>query len=390
MAKRKICVVTGTRAEYGLFYWLMREIQKNDSLELQVVATAMHLSPEFGLTYKTIEADGFVIDDQVEMLLSGDSPSAVTKSIGLGTIGFADVFRRLKPDLLLLLGDRFEALAAAQAAMIARIPIAHLHGGEATEGLIDEAIRHSITKMSHLHFVSCEIYRQRVIQLGEHPDRVFNFGAPGIENIKKQKYLSKQQLSEALGFELGDMNFIITYHPVTLSGQPPSLAMRELLEALEHFPEAKLIITYPNADTSGRELIPLIEEFAARHPERTFATASLGQQRYLSALKYCSLVLGNSSSGIIEAPSFSIPTINIGNRQQGRAQAKSMIQCNENKESIIKAIEKGLSPAFLASIENLENPYGNGNTSVPIVQKLREVDLEHILIKPFYDIVQTT
>ncbi|MDH4618259.1 UDP-N-acetylglucosamine 2-epimerase [Brevibacillus sp. AY1] len=386
MSRRKICVVTGTRAEYGLLYWLMKEIQGDQDLQLQVVATGMHLSPEFGLTYRTIEQDGFIIDEKIEMLLSSDTPVGVATSMGLGTIGFANAFERLKPDIVVVLGDRFEILAAAQAAMVARIPIAHLHGGERTEGLIDESIRHSVTKMSHLHFVATEEYRKRVIQLGEDPGRVFNVGAIGIDQIKKLKLLNKEEFQDAINFKLGPINFLVTYHPVTLSKMSPRDSLNELFSALDDFPEAKIIFTKPNADTSGRLISQMIDDYVNHHPNRAIAFTSLGQLKYLSAINHCDIVLGNSSSGLIEVPYFKKPTVNIGDRQKGRIKPVSVIDCSDSKNEIKKAILKAISEAFRKSIENMKSPYGEGDVSFQVKDKIKSAALDELIVKSFYDV----
>lgn len=383
---RKICVVTGSRAEYGLLYWLMREIQDDPDLLLQLVVTGMHLSPEFGLTYQQIEADGFTIDAKVEMLLSSDTPAGLTKSMGLGLIGFADVFERLKPDIVVILGDRFEMMVVAQAAMVANIPIAHLHGGESTEGAFDEAIRHSITKMSHLHFTSTEKYRERVIQLGEQPDRVFNVGAIGLDNIHKLQLLNREQLEEAIGFQLGERCFLVTYHPVTLSSRDSRRQMEQLLLALDHFRQVNIIFTKPNADTDGRIIAELIDEYVTRNSRRAISFVSMGQLRYLSALRYVDAVIGNSSSGIIEAPAFKKPTVNIGPRQQGRIKSPSVIDCGETADEIIAAINLALSEEFQSRISSSESPYGDGNSAPRIKEVLKTFRLEGILHKTFYDL----
>ncbi len=388
MSKRKICVVTGTRAEYGLLYWLMKEIRADKDLTLQVIATGTHFSPEFGSTYRVIEEDGFSIDARVEMLLSSDTPTGVAKSMGVGMIGFADAFERLNPDLLVLLGDRFEMLAAASSAMAERIPIAHLHGGESTEGAIDEAIRHAITKMSQLHFVAAEPYRQRVIQLGEDPSRVFNFGATAIDNIKNLKLMTKKQLESSLGFNLGKRSFLVTYHPVTLGSRGPEHAMRELFKALDSFPEAQIILTRPNADAGGREIIRMIDNYASKHPGRVMVSASLGQLKYLSAMKYVDAVIGNSSSGIIEAPALKKPAVNIGDRQRGRLKAPSVIDTEEKAEAISVAIKKALSSDFQRSLAKVLSPYGDGNSSVRIKNHLKKAELKNILLKRFFDIAE--
>lgn len=383
---RKICVVTGTRAEFGLLRWLMEAINNHPELALQVVATGMHLSPEFGSTYQEIEEAGFKIDAKVEMLLSSDTSTAITKSMGIGLIGFADVYERLAPDILLVLGDRFEIFAAASAAMIAGIPIAHLHGGETTEGAFDEPIRHSISKMSHLHFVAADEYRRRVIQLGEHPDRVFNVGGMGIDAIKRIKLLSKKELERSLDFAFGKKNLLITFHPVTLEGGTSSAAqMRELLAALAELENTTLIFTMPNADAGGRELGALVQEFVEKHPCAK-AFTSLGQLRYFSSLAQVDGVVGNSSSGLLEAPAFNIGTVNIGDRQKGRLKAESVIDCEPNSESILSALTTLYSTEFQSNLPTVMNPYGNGGASDAIVKVLAEYPLENIRKKQFYNL----
>ncbi|UFJ40051.1 UDP-N-acetylglucosamine 2-epimerase [Brevibacillus humidisoli] len=388
MEKRKICVVTGTRAEYGLLYWLMKEIQDDPDLELQMVVTGMHLSPEFGLTYRTIVEDGFTIHEKVEMLLSSDTPVAITTSIGLGTIGFAVAFDRLQPNIVVLLGDRYEILAAAQAALVARIPIAHLHGGETTEGAIDEAIRHAVTKMSHFHFVSTEEYRRRVIQLGEVPERVYNVGAIGLDHIRQLTLLDREELESSIGFTLGKVNFLITYHPVTLSDRRPEESMNELLAALDEFPDAHLIFTKPNSDTGGRIISKMIDDYVSRDSSRRVAFTSLGQLRYLSAVKHVDVVIGNSSSGIIEVPAFRKPTVNLGDRQRGRVRAPSIIDCDETRTDIVAAINKALSTPFQRELSSLNSPYGNGSeyVSVKIKDLLKKAELRNVLMKSFFDL----
>ena len=382
---KKILVVTGTRAEYGLLRWVIDGIAKSSLLELQLCATGMHLSPEFGLTFKEIEKDDYQIDSKVEMLLSADTSSAITKSMGLGLIGFADEFNRLNPDLILIVGDRYEIMCAAMAATIARIPIAHLHGGEATEGLIDEPIRHSVTKMSHLHFVAAEEYRKRVIQLGENPERVFRVGGLGVDNILRLDLLSKQELEHALDFELGTKNMLVTFHPVTLEGNTSGTQMRELLNSLSKFKDHKIIFTMPNADTDCRKIFKLIESFCmVNHHCRAFT--SLGQLRYLSCLKYVDLVVGNSSSGLLEVPSFKIPTVNIGDRQKGRLKADSVINCNPKERQITDAIKRAISLDFKQFCKKVKNPYGNGGASEIIVQKLENLNFRNLLKKKFFDI----
>ncbi|WP_300435886.1 UDP-N-acetylglucosamine 2-epimerase [Zoogloea sp.] len=382
---RKICVVTGTRAEFGLMRWLMQEIQQTPGLELQVLATGMHLSPEFGLTYQEIEQAGFAIDARVEMLLSADTATAVTKSMGLGMIGYADAYARLSPDLIVVLGDRFEIFAATAAALIAGIPVAHLHGGETTEGAFDEAIRHSITKMSHLHFVAAEDYRKRVIQLGEQPERVFLVGGLGIDAINRITLLDRAALEASLDFKLGLRNLLITFHPVTLEGQSSGQQMAELLAALGELDDTHLIFTMPNADTGGRELAAMVDAFVATHPNAR-VYSSLGQLRYLSCMKLVDGVVGNSSSGLAEAPSMGIGTVNIGDRQKGRLAADSVINCPPERQAIHAALQHLYSAEFRQSLPTMVNPYGNGGASEKIVQILKDYPLDGILKKSFYNL----
>jgi GDP/UDP-N,N'-diacetylbacillosamine 2-epimerase (hydrolysing) len=382
---RKICVVTGSRAEYGLLRWVMESIREAPGLELQIVATGMHLSPEFGLTYREIEKDGFVIHRKVEMLLSSDSSTGVAKSMGLGLIGFSEALQQLQPDLMLVLGDRFEIFSAVAAAMIARIPVAHLHGGEASEGSFDEAIRHSITKMSQLHFVAAEEYRKRVIQLGEDPERVFLVGGLGVDSIKRLTLLDRSTLEASLAFELGRRSLLVTFHPVTLENATSVQQMAELLAALETLEDTHLIFTMPNADTDGRVLFDMVERFVADHANAR-AYTSLGQLRYLSCIRHVDGVVGNSSSGLTEVPSFGKGTINIGDRQRGRLKSESVIDCAPDRQSIIAALRRLYSPDFQARLPTLRNPYGEGGASEKIMQVLRDQSLEAILKKSFHDL----
>lgn len=382
MNTRKICVVTGTRAEYGLLYWLMKMVQSDPELELQVIATGMHMSPEFGLTYKTIECDGFSINAKVEMLLSSDTPVGIAKSLGLGVIGFADALACLQPDLLVLLGDRFEILAVAQAALIARLPIAHLFGGDTTEGAFDEAIRHSITKMAHVHFVSHPDAARRVKQLGENPDFVHIVGSTGIDQIKRLSLLNRKTLEKDLDFPFRKRNVLVTFHPATLDGETPEFQFAELLMALDRLgPETGIIFTKPNADTCGRILVNMIDDFCLPRPHAK-AFTSLGQLRYLSLLAQVDAVVGNSSSGLYEAPSFKVPTVNIGDRQKGRLQADSVINC----DVIAVAIENCIREAFEKDCRQTINPYGDGHSSEKIIKVLKGLDLSsNILKKTFFD-----
>jgi len=383
---RRICVVTGSRAEYGLLRWVMEGIRKAPGLELQVVATGMHLSPEFGLTYREIEQDGFRIDRKVEMLVSTDSPTGLAKSMGLGLIGMGEALGQMDPDLVLVLGDRFEIFSAAAAATVLRIPLAHLHGGEATEGAFDEAMRHSITKMSHLHFVAAVEYRNRVIQLGEDPERVFMVGGLGVDSIRNLELLDRSALESSLRFTLGERNLLITFHPTTLeSGATSASQMLELLAALEELKDTHLIFTGSNADSEGRNLYAMIESFVAGHGNAR-AYASLGQTRYLSCLRLVDGVVGNSSSGLLEMPSFGKGTINIGDRQRGRLKAKSVIDCVADRKSIAKALQELYSPGFQVALKHVRNPYGEGGASEKIVQVLRDCSLEQILKKSFRDV----
>lgn len=374
---RKICVVTGSRAEYGLLYWVMQEIRAAEELELQLIVTGMHLSPEFGLTYRVIEQDGFAIDATVEMLLSSDTPVGITKSMGVGLIGFADALDRLRPDLLLLLGDRFEMLAAAQAALIALVPIAHIAGGDTTEGAFDEAIRHSITKMSHLHFVTNAVSAQRVRQLGEAPEQIHLVGSPGLDHLLRTPLLNREQLEEALGFRFRSRNLLVTFHPVTLEQRTAGEQFEALLTALDRLgDDVGVIFTRPNADTGGSEINARIDAYTATRPH-TAAYPSLGQLRYLSCLAVVDLVVGNSSSGLYEAPSLKVPTVNIGDRQKGRLLADSVISCAPEVDAIAGALEQG----FALDCSSVVNPYGDGTSALKIVAVLKQLEEPRSLLK---------
>ncbi|CAM1341398.1 UDP-N-acetylglucosamine 2-epimerase [Tenacibaculum amylolyticum] len=385
---RKICVITGTRAEYGLLYWVMKSIEEDKDFQLQLIVTGMHLSTEFGLTYKQIEKDGFHIDKKIEILLSSDSPIGISKSMGLAMISFSEAFDELQPDLILVLGDRFEIFSAVSAAMISRIPTAHCHGGEATEGLIDESIRHSITKMSHVHFCSTEDYKKRIIQLGESPESVYNVGALGIENINKLELLSREDFEESISFKLDKKySFLVTFHPVTLEKSTAGEQIDQLLEAIDKIDDCKIIFTKSNSDTDGRIINDRIEEYVKNNPLKSVCFTSLGQLRYLSALKYVDCVIGNSSSGLIEVPSFNTATVNIGDRQRGRIIGDSVISCLSSTEDIEKAIRKSISKEFKNNVLSIaNNPYGTGNSSDTIVDVLKRTDLKDILKKQFYDL----
>jgi GDP/UDP-N,N'-diacetylbacillosamine 2-epimerase (hydrolysing) len=386
MKKKKICVVTGTRAEYGLLRWIMDGIDKSDTLDLQVIATGMHLSPEFGLTYKEIEKDGFKIDRKIEMLLSSDTPSAISKSTGLGLIGMADAYKALNPDIVVVLGDRFEIMAASLAALFAAIPIAHIHGGETTEGAFDESIRHSITKMAWWHFVAAVEYEKRVIQLGEDPKRVFNVGGLGVDAIKQNKLLSKKDLINKTGMKFGKKNLLITYHPVTLEKQTSEQNFQILLDVLDDLKDMYLIFTMPNADSDGRIIKKMINDFVNCHPGKAISFTSMGHLNYLSTLQLVDGVVGNSSSGLAEAPTFKIGTINIGDRQKGRLKANSVIDCEPTKKAIKKALDKLYSKNFQRNIDTVKNPYGEGDAIEKIIKLLINQPIPAEIKKEFHDL----
>lgn len=383
---KKICVATGSRAEYGLLYWLMKEIDRRDGLSLQLVVTGMHLSPVFGATLQLIEDDGFRVDAKVEMLLSSDSAVGVAKSVGLGVAGFADVLERLKPDLLVLLGDRFEIFAAAQAAMFAKIPIAHIHGGELTEGAVDDSIRHAISKMAHLHFVAAEPYRRRVIQLGELPERVFNVGALGVDAIRRMAFIDREALGASLEFDCSSPYILVTYHPETLGELAPNIAVSELLNALDSFPEHRIIFTGANADSGGRIVENLIREYVARNRGRTCLFESLGQQRYLSAARCADAVVGNSSSGLIEIPALAVPTVNIGRRQGGRVRSATVIDVAEDRDAIVQGIKCALSEPFHQRCREAVVPFDGGDTANKIADILEAMPFPGLLRKRFVDL----
>ena len=382
---RKICFVTGTRAEYGLLSRLMNLVKEDNDLQLQVIATNMHLMPEYGETYKEIEKDGFSIDKKVYMHKPSDDAHGIISSMAEEMQGMNDALAELNPDILVLLGDRYEILVAAQVALIHRIPIAHIHGGEVTEGAFDDAIRHSVTKMSSLHFTSCEEYRHRVIQMGEQPSRVFNVGSLGVENIKAVPLMGKEELETSLDFKIEGQTILVTYHPVTL-GSNSAKDIHEFLDALEEFKDLKVIFTMPNSDT-GRDAIALaIENYVQKHQGQAKAFTSLGLKRYLSTLQYVKAAVGNSSSGIIEVPSFGIPTLNIGDRQKGRLASKSVVNSGTSKEEVIVGLKYCLSEEMQKAAKNYENPYAKPNTAQLIFQELKIVELKGLNLKTFYDL----
>ena len=383
---RKICVVTGSRAEYGILKGLMKAIQNDPDLTLQVIATNQHLSKLQGETYQEIERDGFTIDYKVYMADDDapDNANTTAKSISRGVSGFADAFDALQPDLLLILGDRYEMLAVASTALIYKIPIAHLHGGEITEGAFDDAIRHAITKMSHLHFTSTEVYRQRVIQLGEQPERVFNVGALGVENVMKTNFMPKDEIEQSLNFQMTDKCFLCTYHPVTLSNMSSEVQVLNLLEALDDYQDYHIIFTYSNSDTNSQIIIKRIQQYVDKNFDRCMFITSLGQRRYFSVLKYMTAVIGNSSSGIIEVPSFGIPTLDIGDRQKGRIAAQSVIHCGYSVEEIKNGLEKVIG----YKTDGIDNPYYRVGTCMSILNIIKEFPLKDIVQKRFYDTKQ--
>lgn len=382
---RSICVLTGSRAEYGLLKPLMEAIRDRRGLELRTLVTGMHLAPEFGLTWKRIVEDGFAIDRKVDMLLASDEPVAISKGMGLGQIGFAQALEDLRPEALVLLGDRFEILPAAAAAAIARIPVAHIHGGELSEGAVDELFRHAVTKLSHLHFTATEEYRARVIRMGESPDRVFNVGALGLDAIAALRPTPRSTLERDLGFTLGPRTAVVTFHPATLDEEGSGSQFQALLDALDGLEGIRFIFTKANADAGGRAVNALAEAYCVERPDKAVLFASLGQQRYLSLLALADVVIGNSSSGIIEAPSFKIPTVNIGDRQKGRIRAASVIDCQPGKASIRAAVDRALDPAFRAGLASLVNPFGDGHAAPRIVEQLASADLRGLLRKTFHD-----
>ena len=385
MKKRKVCVITGTRADYGQLFWLMKDILKEPLLDLQLIATGTHCSPEFGLTYRLIENDGFSIIKKIEILLSADTPTSISKATSLGLIGFADAYADLQPDIIIILGDRFELLSASIAALYARIPIGHIHGGEITSGAFDESIRHSITKMSWLHFVATAEYKKRVIQLGENPDRVYIVGGMGVDNIKKSKLLSKRELCDNIKFEFGPKNLSVTFHPVTLEKNSSKKHFQELLNALDTLKNTKIIFTAPNADTDGRIIKRMIDKFVENNNNAVCFT-TMGDLNYLSMLQFVDGIVGNSSSGLSEAPTFKIGTVNIGDRQKGRLKAKSVIDCEPTAKSIMEAIETLYSQDFQNILPSINNPYDKGNATESIIEVLKNKKIPKEIKKEFFDL----
>ena len=383
---RKICVYTSTRAEYGLLRNLIKKIHICPELYLQLLVSGTHLVPEQGMTIEEIRSDGFEPDQCVDIELTDDSPVGICRSMGIAISSYSKFFMKFNPDLLVVLGDRFETFCCASAAQVCRIPIAHIHGGETTEGAFDEAFRHSITKMAHLHFPCCGEYRRRIIQMGESPERVYNVGALGMENIRRMKLMDKHELEESIGFKLDKPFFLITFHPVTLEKNTSGDQFTELLAAIDQYSGHKYIFTQANADTDGRIINQMLTDYAKLYPNRCLVSPSLGHLRYLSAMRLCDAVIGNSSSGILEAPAFKVPTINIGDRQKGRIRAESVIDCQPQKDSILAALKTMYSNNFQSNLENMEIPYEKHGTAKKIKEILKETDLSNILKKQFYDI----
>ena len=383
---RRICIVTGTRAEYGLLYWLMQEIADAKDLTLQIVATAMHLEPAFGHTVDQIRNDGFTVDAEVPMDLAQDDAASIARATGRGVIGLADAFERLKPDVVVLLGDRFETLAAATAAALMRIPVAHIHGGEISEGAIDDAMRHAITKLSHLHFVAAEVFRGRVIQMGEAPERVFTVGAPGLDHLVRRGLPDRAAVAARVGHPLDRPLFLVTYHPATLGEADPAVDLEELLAALDRFTDAVIVFTKANADAGGRAINARLEAYVTANAGRAVLVASLGSEFYFAALKEAAVVIGNSSSGLIEAPAAGTPTVNIGIRQDGRPRSASVIDCVDQRDAIEAALRRALEPAMEQTLGSQTPAYGRaGNASRQIFERLRSTPLDGILVKRFHD-----
>ncbi len=385
MTKRKICVITGSRAEYGLLYLLIKKIKLDKNLVLQLIVTGMHLSSNFGMTFREIEKE-FKILKKIDIDLSSDSSSGIVRSIGIGLNNFIKTFKEIKPDIIVILGDRYEIFSSAIAATVAKIPIAHIHGGERTEGAFDESIRHSITKMSHFHFAATNNYRQRIIQLGELPSKVYNVGGLGAEFLKKQKLLSKKEFEKSINFKFNKKNILVTFHPTTLEKNTSKIQFQELLNAINELEDTNIIFTKTNSDTNGKIINKMIDQFVFKYPKKAISFFSLGQIKYLSALKYVDICMGNSSSGLLEAPSFKIATVNIGDRQKGRIKADSVINCIPLKEDILKAINKVYSVNFQNLLKKIKNPYDNGESSKKIFKILKNSSFKNILKKRFHDI----
>ena len=384
--KRKICIATGTRADWGLLSPIAQALNKRDDVDLKIIATNMHLSEEYGSTWKEIENDGLKIDWRVKMKSDADTRKDTVLAMSECMAGMAEALAALQPDLLVILGDRYEMLATASAALILRIPIAHIAGGAISQGAYDESIRHAITKMSHIHLTETERYRKRVIQLGENPEHVIYTGAIGVYNIMHTQYISREQLERELNLTLSDRLILATFHPATLDEMPPQQQCKNLLATLDRHPDYQTIFTYPNNDSEGRIIIQLIESYRRRHPERVAVFPSLGMRRYLSMLHCATAVVGNSSSGIVEVPSIGIPTLDIGIRQMGRTAAPSVLHCGVSEEEIVDGLETVLSSSFRLIAKSAENPYYLPDTLEKMVDAIVNTPLDNIIIKPFYDV----
>ena len=384
--RKKICVVTGSRAEYGLLKPLLEKIKKDKDLQLQLIITGAHLAREFGLTYREIEKDGFRIDSKINILSGCDTPVGISKSMAKAMSGFAAAYERMRPNIIVVLGDRFEIFSAVTTAHVARIPVAHIHGGELTEGAIDDAFRHSITKMSQLHFTATEEYRKRVIQLGESPGRVFNVGALGLDGLDSMPLLSRQQLEKEMGLRFDRNNLLVTFHPATLESGSSRGQFSNLLAVLDGLSSTHIIFTKSNADMGGKIINSMINKYVSRKPDKAKAFASMGRINYLSTMRFMDAVVGNSSSGLTEAPSFRIGTINIGDRQSGRIKAKSVIDCDHSRDGIAKAIRRLYSAEFQDSLRRVVNPYEKRGTAFRILKVLKRFGFENGIKKSFYDI----
>ena len=382
---RTIGIVTGGRADYSIYLPILRKIQEDSELDLRLIVTGSHLSSEFGSTIRTIEDDGFQVSDRVEILAASDTPQSIARSMGLGTIGFSQSFDRDRPDILLLQGDRFEIHAAAVAALPFNIPVAHIHGGELTEGAIDDALRHSITKLSHFHFVANEEYRRRVIQLGEEPWRVVISGAPSLENLSTMSLLTREELESQTGLNLERRPLLVTYHPVTLEYQRTEWQVTQLLDAVKSS-GMPVVFTAPNADTGGRVIKEMLKDYVQSDPQAQLVD-NLGTLKYFSLMAIASAMVGNSSSGLVEAPSLALPVVNIGARQQGRLRAQNVIDVGYNKEDILEGIGMATDPVFVRSLQDMANPYGDGQASTIILDRLKSAPLDaKLLRKRFYDV----
>ncbi len=383
--KRKICFVTGARSDYGLLHFLLKMAVKDSAFKVQILVTGSHLSKDHGLTFSEIENDGFRIDLRVDMLISDDTSAGVVKSMGVGMIGFAEAYKELTPDLLVVLGDRYEILVAVSAALIYQIPVAHISGGELTEGAVDDSIRHAITKLSNIHFTATKEYRQRVIQMGENPSRVFNIGEVGLDYITHTKLLSKREVEKQTGFTFGNKNILVTFHPETIGDKSAILQISEILKAFEKHKDMNIVFTKPNADMDGKIIWEECLKYQRRYPKRIFTFVSLGRHRYLSMMKYMDAVVGNTSSGIVEAPSLHVASINIGSRQTGRIRASSVINVPCTCIAIDKALDKIYSTSYMKVVSNVKNPYGKGNSSLNLLKVLKKTDFKTLLLKKFYD-----